>query len=77
MLQSWICFSLHDQKRQYQCHIDKEALPFAVSCIQIPDSVMSSCYTKEDAMQLQPKGSHGDLSCEGLPGAKHTEHLVK
>lgn len=48
---------LHDQKKQCQLGIDREGLPFPASCIQIPDSVRNSYYTKVDAMQLPAKGS--------------------
>lgn len=49
---------LHDQRRQYQHRIDIEVPPSPASCIQIPDSVMNSYYTKAGAMQLPAKGSH-------------------
>ena len=49
---------LHDQRRQYQHCNHTEVLPSPASCIQIPDSVMNSYYTKVGAMQLPAKGSH-------------------
>jgi len=49
--------NLHDQKRQCQHGIDREALPFPASCIQIPDSERNSYYTMVDARRLPAKGS--------------------
>lgn len=49
---------LHDQRRQYQHCNDTEVPPSPASCIQIPDNVMNSYYTKVGAMQQQAKGSH-------------------
>lgn len=70
-----ITLHLHDQKKQCQHHIDIEAFPFLASYIQIPDSVMNSYYTMENATQLLAKGSHCGLFGIGLSEAKNTEHL--
>lgn len=66
---------IHDQRRQYQHHIDIEELPFPASCIQIPDNAMNSYYTKVDAMQPPAMVSpYGPLAVD-LSSTKHTEHL--
>lgn len=73
--QDRIYFNLHDQKKQYQHHIDTELIPFPASCIQIPDNVKNSCYTKVDAMLPRAKGSQCGLLYEDLSLAKKIEHL--
>lgn len=72
-----IYFNLRDQKKQYRRHTDTELLPFPVSCIQIPDNVKNSCYTKVDAMQLPARGLLCGLCIVDLSLAKHIEHLEK
>nr|GMD72140.1 hypothetical protein Iba_chr12fCG5720 [Ipomoea batatas] len=64
----------HVRKRRCQLHIDTRLLPFLASCIQIPDSVMSSYYTKENAMQQLATGLCCDLISSSLREAKNTEH---